>query len=279
VGLFLTCCLGGPASGDEAPPIRVCADPDNLPYSNEARQGFENRIAEVVAKDLGATIDYYWYPAQRGLVRNTLQKDLCDVLIAIPKGYDPVLWTKAYYRSAYVMVSLRDRRLGLRSLDDPALKGLRIGVHTNTPPYDALANRGLADNLRNYRLFFDARDLDPSVRPQKVIEDVIAGVVDVAVTWGPLAGYFAREHPSPALDVVALGDDASVAMTFEFSMGVKKGARDLKTRLEGVLDRRQAEIDKVLADYGVPLLPLKPPGEPAEEKPAPPGSHKHPTND
>ncbi len=277
--LLITVCLAGPASGDQGPSIRVCADPDNLPYSNQAQQGFENRIAEVVARDLGASVDYYWWPAQRGLVRNTLQADRCDILVAIPKGYDPVLWTKAYYRSAYVLVYRRDRKRGLRSLDDPALKGLRIGVHTNTPPYDALANRGLAGNLVNYRLFFDARDADPSVRPRKVLEDVVSGSLDVAVAWGPLVGFFAREHPSPALEVVALEDDPSIAMTFEFSMGVKKGARDLKTRLEGALDRRQAEIDKVLADYGVPLLPLKPPGPPAEEKPAPPESHKHPTND
>ena len=273
--LLLVCGLAGAASGEQGEPIRVCADPDNLPYSNRELQGFENKIGEVIAQELGASLDYYWWPHQRGLVRNTLQAGQCDVLIGIPNGYDPVLWTKPYYRSGYVLAHRGDRKLGLRSLDDPALKGLRIGVHVNTPPYDALANRGLAENLVSYRLFFDARVLDPSVRPQKVLEDVLSGAVDVAVAWGPLVGYFTREHPSPALEVVPLGDDASVPMSFEFSMGVKKGNRELKTRLEGALDRREADVRRILADYGVPLLPLKPPGEVVKEKRPPPGSHEH----
>ena len=126
----------------------------------------------------------------------------------------------------------------------------------------------------SYRLFFDA-NLDSSLRPQKVLEDVLSGAVDVAVAWGPLVGYFTRQHPSSALEVVPLGDDASVPMSFEFSMGVHKGNRELKTRLEGALDRREADVRRILADYAVPLLPLKPPGEALEEKQAPPGSHKH----
>ncbi len=272
--LLLACCLAGTASGDQNEPIRVCADPDNLPYSNRELQGFENKIGEVIAQELGASLDYYWWPAQMGLVRNTLQRDRCDVLISIPKGYDPVLWTKPYYRSTYVLVFRSDRKLGLRSLDDPALEGLRIGVHVNTPPYDALANRGLAENMVPYRLFFDPQDTDPSRRPEKVLQDVLSGAVDVAVAWGPLVGYFIKQHP-PTLEVVALEDDAKLPMSFEFSMGVKKGNRDLKARLEGALDRREGDVRRILADYGVPILPLKPPGESAEQKPSPPGSHKH----
>jgi mxaJ protein len=275
--LLLVCGIAAAASGDPAEPIRVCADPDYLPYSNRELQGFENKIAAVIAQDLGASLAYYWWPYQRGLVRNTLQAGECDVLIAVPKGYDPVLWTKPYYRSAYVLAYRRDRKLALRSLDDPALKALRIGVQVNTPPYDGLANRGLAANLVNYRLFFDGRDPD-AIRPEKMLEDVVSGTVDVAVVWGPVAGYFARQHPSPALELVPLDDDTSEAMTFEFSMGVKKGARELKTRLEAALDKREADIRKILEEYGVPLLPLKPPGESAKEKQAPPGSHRHDPN-
>jgi mxaJ protein len=273
--LLLTCSLAGWASDDQGEPIRVCADPDNLPYSNQDLQGFENKIAEIVAQDLGTRVSYYWWPHQRGLVRNTLQADACDVLIAIPKGYDPVLWTKPYYRSTHALAYRKDRNLGLRSLDDPGLKGLRIGVHVNTPPYDVLANHGLAENLVRYNLFFDARDADPSVRPQRMLDDVLSGAVDVAVAWGPLVGYFARQHPSPALEVVPLSDDPSQPMAFEFSMGVKKGNRELKSRLEGALDRKQAEIRRIFEDYGVPLLALKPPRESAEDKRPPPGSHKH----
>jgi mxaJ protein len=186
-----------------------------------------------------------------------------------------VLWTKPYYRSSYALVSRSDRKLGLRSLDDPALKKLRIGVHVNTPPYAALANRGLAENMVSYRLFFDPQDSDPSTRPDKVLQDVVAGSVDVAAAWGPLVGYFAKQHPS-TLEVVTLDDDADLPMSYEFSMGVRKGNRELRARLEGVIDKREADIRKVLADYGVPLLPLKPAGAPAGEKKAPaPETHRH----
>jgi mxaJ protein len=210
------------------------------------------------------------------MVRHTLQVDQCDMLVSIPKGYDPVLWTKPYYRSTYVLASRSDRKLGLKSLDDEALKKLRIGVHVNTPPYAALANRGLADNMVSYRLFFDPQDPDPASRPDKVLQDVLAGAVDVAAAWGPLVGYFAKQHPS-TLDLVPLDDDANLPMSYEFSMGVRKGNRELKARLEAALDRREADIRKILTDYGVPLLPLKPPTAAPADKPAPPGSHpNHP---
>ena len=273
--LLLVWSLAGPASGEQGEPIRVCADPDNLPYSNRELQGFENKIGEVMAQELGASLDYYWWPAQMGMVRNTLQRDRCDVLISIPNGYDPVLWTKPYYRSTYVLAYRSDHKLELHSLDDAALKGLRIGVHVNTPPYDALANRGLAENMVSYRLFFDPQDPDPSRRPEKVLQDVLSGAVDVAAAWGPLVGYFVKQHPSPSLEVVALGDDPSLPMSYEFSMGVRRGNGDLKTRLEGILDRRQADVRKILEDYGVPLLPLKPPDESLASKRPPAGSHQH----
>lgn len=275
--LLLVCFLAGASSGNQGESIRVCADPDNLPYSNRELQGFENKIGEVIAQELGASLDYYWWPAQMGLVRNTLQRDRCDVLISIPQGYDPVLWTKPYYRSTYVLAYRSDRKLGLRSLDDPALERLRIGVHVNTPPYDALANRGLAENMVSYRLFFDPQDPDRSRRPEKVLQDLLSGAIDVAAAWGPLVGYFMKQHPS-TLGVVSLEDDAKMPMSFEFSMGVRKGNRELKARLEGALDRREADITRILADYGVPLLPLNPRGASVDEQPAPPGSHRHDPN-
>jgi mxaJ protein len=272
--LLLVCSLAAPVSGEQGEPIRVCADPDNLPYSNQELQGFENKIAELVAQELGTTVSYYWWPHQMGLIRKTLQANQCDVLIAIPKGYDLVLWTKPYYRSTYLLAYRKDRNLGVRSLDDPALKTMRIGVHVNSPPAEVLAERGLAANLVSYRLFFDARDLDPAARPQRPLEDVLSGALDVAIAWGPLVGYFARNHPSPALETVPLEDVPSAAMSFEFSMGVGKGNRELKARLEDVIDKRAADIKRIFEDFGVPLLPLKPPKS-AEQKPSPPGSHKH----
>lgn len=278
LGVFLSICIAGAAFGEQDASLRVCADPDNLPYSDEQQKGFENKIAEVIANELGASLSYYWWPHQRGLVRNTLQVDRCDLLVSIPNGYDPVLWTRPYYRSSYVLAYRSDRKLDLRSLDDPVLKDLRIGVHVNTPGYHSLGRHGLADNITSYRLFFDTRDPDPAARPQRLLEDVVSGALDVAVAWGPLAGHFAKEHPSPALEVVPLQDDAEEALSYEFSMGVKKGARDLKSRLEGALDRRAQEIRRILEEYGVPLLPLKPPAETQDHKPPPPGTHRHDTS-
>ena len=150
--------LAAPATAaDEPKVLRVCADPDNLPFSNKHSEGFENKIAVVVARDLGATLEYYWWPHQRGLARNTLGAGTCDVLISIPKGYDPVLWTKPYYRSAYVLAQRNGRAARITSLDDPVLKQLKIGTYAGSPPYDALAERGLSANMLTYPLFFGSR--------------------------------------------------------------------------------------------------------------------------
>jgi mxaJ protein len=263
---MLACTLAWPAAAaDEPKPLRVCGDPDNLPFSNSKSEGFENKIAEVIARDLGMRLEYYWWPHQRGLVRNTLAAGTCDVLISIPKGYDPVLWTKPYYRSAYVVTQLSGNGPQITSLDDPALKRLKIGTYSGSPPYDALAERGLSGNLVTYPLFFDPRVPDESRRPAKLLQDVLTGELDVAIAWGPLAGYFVKtKAANTKLTLVPLGDDRIVPMTFEFSMGVRKGNQALKQQLEEAMDRRRAEVTTILGDYGVPLLPLKPPGPPAQ---------------
>jgi mxaJ protein len=272
--------LGGGATADEPKVLRVCGDPDNLPFSNNKQEGFENKIAGVMARDLALTLAYHWWPHQRGLVRNTLGAGACDVLISIPKGYDPVLWTKPYYRSAYVLAQLRSNGRTVTSLDDPALKQLRIGTHVGSPPYDALAERGLASALVTYPLFFDPRVTDPSRRPAKLLEDVVAGELDLAVAWGPMAGYFVKTAPvKSSLVLVPLADDPTLPMTFEFSMGVQKGNQALKKQLEEAIDRRRDEITKILDDYGVPLLPLKPAKAAGEGQPdkagVQPKAHKH----
>jgi mxaJ protein len=239
--------------GDDPKSFRVCADPDNLPYSNQQGQGFENKIAELVARELAMPLAYYWWPHQRGLVRNTLRADRCDVLIGIPKGYDPVLWTRAYYRSAYVIAYPKDRGLHIRSLDAPALRQVRIGVHRNTPPEEALAQRGILQNVVGYSLFYDPRDSSGD-RPGKLVMDLVAGDIDVGVAWGPLVGYFAKKLNAP-LEIIPVTGDSRLPLAFEISMGVKKGNDALKSQLEQVLDRRQSEINRVLEDYGVPLIP------------------------
>jgi mxaJ protein len=242
------------AIGQDTKPFRVCADPDNLPFSDQQQQGFENKIAEVMAKELGVPLSYYWWPHQRGLVRNTLRAEQCDVLIGIPTGYDPVLWTKPYYRSSYVIASLKDRG-PITTLDAPELKKLRVGIHRNTPPEEALARRGILDNVVGYSLFYDARD-PASERPSKLVTDLVQGTIDVAIAWGPLVGYYAKKMNVP-LELAPLGNEPGLPMGFNISMGVKKGDQELKTRLENALDRHQADIRKILEDYGVPVLPVE----------------------
>jgi mxaJ protein len=257
-----------PASGSaDAAPLRVCADPDNLPFSNERREGFENKVAEVIAEDLGAPLAYYWWPHQRGLVRNTLAAGRCDVLIGIPTGYDPVLWTRPYYRSAYVIAHPRGDGLQLDSLDAPRLRDLKIGVHLNTPPQGALGERGIRDNVAVYPLFYDYRSGAPERRPSRIIDDLKAGVIDVAIVWGPIAGYFGTRG-APALDLVPIRDGGRVPMSFEISMGVRKDDAALKTRLEAALDRRRADIRRILTEYGVPQLDLEPERPEPERSPS-----------
>ncbi|HEX3758972.1 MAG TPA: substrate-binding domain-containing protein [Kofleriaceae bacterium] len=274
VALALLGALAGPALADPTPAggaqaggarqLRVCGDPNNLPFSSEKLDGIENKIADVVAKDLGMTVVYFWWPHQRGLIKRVLGAKHCDVMLGIPKGYDPVLWTRPYYRTGYVMVYRKDRKLKLRSLDDPALKTLKIGVQVNTPPHDALGRRGIADNVVGYQLMFDS-NFHAEDYPGKVVEDVLAGQIDVAMVWGPIAGYFAKKKGAP-LEIVPIDDPSNPTLPFAFdiSMGVRKGDKELKEQLEGALARRHDDIEHILEDFGVPLLPAA--AEPAHDK-------------
>lgn len=243
------------AWGGHVNPLRVCGDPNNLPFSNKQSEGFENKIAEVIAKELRIELTYFWWPHQQGLVRRALRPGLCDVMISIPQGWDRVLWTKPYYRSAYAFVYRKDRGFHISSLDDPILKRLKIGVYINSPPMEALANRDIRTNLVGYSLFNYG---DQNERPDKIIQDLIAGEIDVVLDWGPKAGYFAkRSNGSSPLEVVLLqGGEPGIPFTFEFSMGVKEGNTALKAELEQAISKRHAEIRKILEEYGVPLLPL-----------------------
>jgi mxaJ protein len=242
--------------------LRVCGDPDNLPYSNQQLEGFENKIAAVVAAELGATPVYAWWPHQRGLVRNTIDAGTCDVLFGVPEGLDFVLWTKPYYRSSYVIAYRNDRGFDIRSLDAPELKQLRIGVFADTPPEVSLALRGLANNVSTYSLFFDPRS--DGDRPSRLLDDLLDGTVDVAIPWGPLAGYRATVLKAP-LELVPLTDDSDVPLSFDISMGVHKGNETLKNELEAAMVRRQPEIDAILEQYGVPLVSLGGDSAPASQ--------------
>ena len=244
----------GDARGDDVKQLRVCADPNNLPFSNEQQEGFENRIAEFTAKELGAKLSYFWWPHQRGLVRNTLRAGRCDVIIGVPKEYERVLATKPYYRTGYVLAYAKDRGLKLSSLDDPILKKLRIGVYRNTPPQQALAERGIVgDNLVIYSLNYDWDH--PVEFLSQPLRDLTAGKIDVAMVWGPVAGYCVKKHPDCRLRVLPIDEDnPHWPMSFEISMGVRHGNKELKAQLDQLLKRRQAEIRQILEEYGVPLF-------------------------
>jgi len=236
--------------------LRICSDPGNLPFSNKQGQGFENKIADLIADDMGMRATHYWWPAQRGLVRSFLNTGRCDVLIGVPTGYDRVTFTKPYYRTAYAIVYNKARDFSMTSLDDEILKTLKIGVHVNTPPHDALARRGIiGDQVKAYSLFFDSQ-YSSEDNEGRVIDDLLANKIDVAIVWGPIAGYYVKKHAAPLTIVPLTGSDTRLPFTFKISMGVRKRENDLKTRLEAALQHKQSEIHQVLEDYGVPLLPL-----------------------
>jgi mxaJ protein len=239
--------------------LRVCADPNNLPFSNERLQGFENRIAEVLARDLKADLEYTWWAQRRGYIRNTLRAGECDLIVGISTAVDVLLTTAPYYRSSYVFVTRRDRGIHVDSFDSPELKKLTIGVqvvgddYANTPPVHALANRGIVTNIRGYRITDDYSKPNP---PARVIEAVANGEVDIAVAWGPLAGYFAKRHyaelairpVSPEIDLPFL------PFVFDIGLGVRRGEDAFRNEIEAAMERNRETIDGILEDYGVPRL-------------------------
>ena len=239
--------------------LRVCSDPNNLPFSNQQQQGFENRIANLVAADLGAEVRYTWWPQRRGFVRNTLKSGDCDVIVGVPSNFEQALPTSPYYRSSYVFVSRADRRLGVTSFDDSRLRRLRIGVqmigndHVNSPPAHALAKRGIIDNVVGYTVYGDYRQQAPG---RTIVDAVAKGDVDLAVVWGPQAGWFARQQPVP-LDLVPVSpqiDLPFLPFVFDISMGVRRGDTALREELDRELERRRPEIERILDAYGVPRV-------------------------
>ncbi len=243
--------------GARQPVLRVCADPNNLPFSNRAGEGFENRLVEMLAKDLGARVEYTWWAQRRGYVRNTLKDRRCDLWPGVATQVDMLATTEPYYRSTYVFVTRADRGLDIASFDDPRLKRLRIGVQMvgndaqNTPPAHALARRGVIDNVRGYMLYGDYSQPDP---PAEIVRAVDRGEVDVAVVWGPLAGYFAAraQHPLRLVPVRPWLDGPQWPMVFDISMGVRRDAPKLKDQLDRFLERRRGEITALLDAYHVP---------------------------
>jgi mxaJ protein len=269
--LLLACVLaaaGPQARAGTQAVLRVCADPNNLPFSNAAGEGFENKLARMVGAALGERVEYTWWAQQRGFVRNTLGKGSCDVVMGVPTAYRPVLTTAPYYRSGYVLVYRAGGKAPPDSLDDPRLRTLRIGVHvigeSPPPPALALARRGIVDNVVGYALPGDYRQPNP---PARLIEAVARGDVDVALAWGPLAGYFARQGRAKLALAPLPAGDGQLPFRFPISMGVRKDDRALRDRLDQALVALRPRIQALLADYGVPVYEEAdtPAGRAAEE--------------
>jgi mxaJ protein len=255
--MLLGLALLGCGSDKPARELRVCSDPNNLPFSNERGEGFENRLAQLIGSELNAAVRYTWWPQRRGFIRNTLAAGKCDVIMGITHGAERVLTTRPYYRSSYVFVYRKDRHLKIRSLDDPALRTLRIGVqlvgddYANTPPVHALSRRGIVGNLVGFSVFGDYSEPNP---PARIIDAVVAKKVDLAIAWGPLAGYFAKRSGTD-LEIVPVSpveDPPRLRFVFDISLAVRPSDRALRQELEGVLEKKAGEIDRILADYGVP---------------------------
>ena len=239
--------------------LTACADPNNLPFSNRAGQGFENKLAELIAADLHAKLDYIWWAQRRGYVRKTLNEKKCDFWPGIASNVEMVATSRPYYRSTYMFVSRRAANLNGLTLDDPRLKHLRIGVQmvgndaSNTPPAHALAERGVIANVRGYMLYGDYRRPNP---PAAIVDAVERGDVDVALVWGPLAGYFAARSPVPLRlePVTPWFADQQWPMQFDVSVGVQKDNQKLLNEIDGILERRSGDIRRLLASYHVPVV-------------------------
>jgi len=239
--------------------LRVCADPNNLPFSNQAGEGFENRLASLLANDRQAALGYTWWPQRRGFLRNTLQASRCDVVVGMPTDSDAVATTRPYYRSSYVLVSRGDADLDISSLDDPRLRQVRIGVQmigddgNNSPPAHALSRRGIVSNVAGYSVFGDYARPNPLAR---IVDAVADHAVDVAIVWGPAAGYFARHRDRPLRVHPIVTDTAVPSMPFAFdiSMAARRSDRALAAELDDFIRRRGDDITRILNDYGVPML-------------------------
>jgi mxaJ protein len=249
--LALALLVAAPAFAAQS--LRVCADPDNLPYSRADGSGFENRIAELAAADMKVPLEYEWLPDRRAFVRKTLAARKCDVIVGVPADFERTANTQPYYRSTHVIVERAGATSPIRSLDDPRLAKMRIGVQligndmASSPPAAVLARQGYTANVRGFPLAGDA----PSA--QRAVDALVRGDIDAAILWGPQAGYFAQ-HAAVPLRVTPLDAQPGAHMRFAIAMGVRHGDTALRERLDDFLKRRRPDIDRILAEYAVPTV-------------------------
>jgi mxaJ protein len=244
------------AAGELVDPdvLRVCSDPSNMPFSDESGQGFENKLAELVAAKTGRkSVTYTWFPMATGFVRNTLRANRCDIIMGYAQGDELVQNTNAYYRSAYVMVFKKGNGLdGVETIEDPKLADKKFGVVGGTPPSANLAAAGLMKNAKPYPLMVDTR-FAPSMA-EVMIKDMLDGAIDVAVLWGPMAGYYARESGADLAIVPLVKEKTGSRMMYRITMGVRPSDQEWKRTLNQVIRENQKEINKILLEYNVPLI-------------------------
>jgi mxaJ protein len=233
----------------------VVEEPNNMPFSNDRLEGFENKIAELIAQEMNVKLEYRWRALRRGYFRETIKAGEADLVMGVPRDLDMALTSEPYYRSSYVFV----RRSGsptIASFDDPALKHLRVGVpltgDSNPPPAIELGRRGIIDNVAGYTVFGDYAQPNP---PARLIGAVANGEIDVAIAWGPLAGYFAKIHGLVVTPIAPSADGTGLPMAFDVSMGVAKKNKELRDRLNEVLKHRRDDIEGILDSYAVPRAP------------------------
>jgi quinoprotein dehydrogenase-associated probable ABC transporter substrate-binding protein len=231
--------------------LRVCADPANLPFSNERGEGFENKIAELMAERMKVPVAYTWYPQTLGFVRNTLNATLCDLVMGVATTNELVQNTNPYYRSTYVLAHRTADGPKFADLSSPAMQQARIGVVAPTPPVDLLVQHSLLGQMHSYLLPADTRIDNPG---RQMIDDLAAGRIDVALLWGPIAGYWARQQPVAITLVPLESDRPGQRLDFSISMGIRRNEPDWKHEINDLIRQLQPEIDRILLDYGVPLL-------------------------
>jgi quinoprotein dehydrogenase-associated probable ABC transporter substrate-binding protein len=232
--------------------FRACADPHDLPFSNEAGEGFENKIAELFARKLGKSVEYTFYPDATGFIRNTLNAHRCDVVLGIAQGDDLVQPTNPYYRTGYVAAYRQDGPLkGLDSLSDARLKAARIGIVAGTPPATFLAENGLLGRIKSYALVVDTRFDSPT---HEMMDDLDRGEIDVALLWGPLAGYYAAKAKTATAVVPLVKEQGGPPMVYRIVMGVRHSDQNWKRDLNKLISENQGDIQAILRSYGVPLL-------------------------
>lgn len=233
--------------------LRVCATPGNLPYSNEKGEGFENKIAEVFAAELGRPVEYTWYPQGLGLIRMTLAARRCDVVMGTVQADEYTLNTNHYYRTTYALITKKGSGIDdVSSIYDPKLKGKKIGVQAGAPAADHVARAGLMTTARPYRFMVDTRHESP---PREMIADIEKGEIDVGVLWGPFAGHYAKEFDDLVVTpIVEPRRPGTERLDYRITLGVRAGEVEWKHELNDVITKRQGDIDRILLDYGVPII-------------------------